>query len=430
MRSLQFQNYRDLENWLLEIPKFSDRGVSAANFSLKRMEEMSRLMGDPWREIPMIHVAGTNGKGTVCRMIASVLQNAGYRTGLYTSPHLIDIRERFRIDSEMINEEEMITFFSDHGEMIFQYNPTFFELTTLIAFWYFREKSADIAVIETGLGGRLDATNIIDPICSVITSVGLDHTDILGETLGEIAAEKAGIIKPGRPVVVGHLKKEAMGAVDKVARRKSSELILSDQHDTQWNGDEIRFEWEGEMRSFPSEGRKSVDVLNVATTSSVLRTISERFPVSADDIDKGFSKVNELYPAFAGFEKLHPGLEWYFDGAHNPEAIALLKEELLMRSKPAQWTVVLSFMRDKLTPEVAALWSDFSNISLVEMKGERAAKFEEMKELIPTGKKLNLEQEDQKLFLKGIKSELVIFSGSFYFYEKVRRWMGTMAAKK
>lgn len=430
MKSIQFQNYRDLENWLLKIPKFSDRGISAANFSLERMVEVSRAMGDPWREVPMIHVAGTNGKGTVCRMLASVLQSAGYKTGLYTSPHLIDVRERFRIDSEMISEEELINFFNTHGEIIARFQPTFFELTTLIAFRYFRERGAEIAVIETGLGGRLDATNIIDPICSVITSVGLDHTDILGETLGEIAAEKAGIIKEGKPVVAGRLKSEAMSVVDEVAHRKGSGLIWSDQQKAQWNGDEIRFKWEGELRSFPSEGRKRVDVLNVAIASSVLQTISEKFPVTAEDVEKGFSNVNELYPAFAGFEKLHPEMEWYFDGAHNGEAIALLKEELLLRSEPGQWRVILSFMRDKLTHEAAALWSDFPNIYLVEMEGERAAKFEEMKELIPSGKKLNLEQKDQKLFLKGIKSELVIFSGSFYFYEKVRRWMGTMAAKK
>src|SRR6056297_4132286 len=150
---------------------FSDRGKSAANFDLERMQKLCAKLGNPQDDVPLIHVAGTNGKGTTCRMLASVYQSAGYRTGLFTSPHLIDYRERMTVNSEWIKEKDLLRFFQGNEEIIREMKPTYFELATATGFWYFRDERVDVAIIETGLGGRLDATNIIQPVASVITSV-------------------------------------------------------------------------------------------------------------------------------------------------------------------------------------------------------------------------------------------------------------------
>ena len=166
--------YSEIQNRLMAMPRFQDVGSRAARFGIDQIREFSESIGSPQVSFKSIHVAGTNGKGTVCSILASVLKEQGYKVGLYTSPHLIDVRERFRIDGEMIPEEVLIDFFNQHDLVLRQYPLTFFELTTAIAFWWFSRDNVDIAIIETGLGGRLDATNILNPLVSVITSIGME----------------------------------------------------------------------------------------------------------------------------------------------------------------------------------------------------------------------------------------------------------------
>ncbi len=203
---------------------------SAEKFDLSRMADLLSYLGDPHRRYPVIHVAGTKGKGSTAAMIAAVLQAAGYKTGFYISPHLEDFCERIQINRQNIPQSRLV-------EVVEQLKPlankikrlTTFELTTAAGFYYFAQESVDIAVIEVGLGGRLDATNLVDPLVSVITSISLDHTKVLGDTLEKIAAEKAGIIKAGRPVVSSPQKPEAMQAIEQIAAMKNSPLIVSDQ---------------------------------------------------------------------------------------------------------------------------------------------------------------------------------------------------------
>ncbi len=185
------------------LPVFQREGAAAYKPGLENTASFAALLDDPHRRFRSVHVAGTNGKGSTSHMLASVLQATGCRTGLFTSPHLKDFRERIRIDGKMIPEAEVVAWVARHREQMVARGLTFFEMCTLLAFDWFARSGVEIAVIETGLGGRLDATNILTPILSVITNIGLDHTDLLGHTLPQIAAEKAGIIKPGVPVVVG-----------------------------------------------------------------------------------------------------------------------------------------------------------------------------------------------------------------------------------
>ncbi|MFO7848119.1 MAG: Mur ligase family protein, partial [Balneolaceae bacterium] len=200
-----YRNYKDVLHKLESIPMFGRQGKSAANFSLEPIRNFCEKLGNPQNKFRSVHVAGTNGKGTTCRMLASVYQEAGYRTGLYTSPHLADYRERFTVNSKWIPKQYLLRFFQEHSGLIESHKLTYFELSTAVAYWYFSEMETDVAILETGLGGRLDATNIVKPMVTVITSVGLDHTDLLGDTVEMIAAEKAGIIKPNTPVVAGQV---------------------------------------------------------------------------------------------------------------------------------------------------------------------------------------------------------------------------------
>ena len=212
------------------LPVFHRTGKAAYKANLDNTLELDRRFGHPHRTYRTIHVAGTNGKGSVSHILASVLRTSGYTTGLYTSPHLFDFRERIRIDGEAITEDAVCEFVAVNREMIETLRPSFFEITSAMAFDRFARERVEVAVIETGLGGRLDSTNIIRPELSVITNIGFDHTDILGDTLEKIANEKAGIIKPGVPVVVGERHPETDHVFINQALKQHSSLHFAEDH--------------------------------------------------------------------------------------------------------------------------------------------------------------------------------------------------------
>ncbi len=375
----------------------------------------------------MIHVAGTNGKGTTCQMLASIYQQAGYKTGLYTSPHLLDVRDRFRIDAKNIPDDDLLEFFQLHGDYVVEEKLTFFELTTGIAFWYFAEQDADIAVIETGLGGKLDATNVIDSEIAVITSIGMDHADILGDSIELIAAEKAGIIKPGKPVVIGILKDEALRVISKISSGQSSRILKAEQIKPKLEGGQFVLSDGAQKLEISAEGRKAIDRVNIAMSRLVVMALQQKFPVNDRQFVEGVEQMKDRFAHHAHFEKLKTDQNWYFDGAHNAEAVEILVEELKRIDHPDKWNIVLSFMKDKLSPEVAGQWMPFKKIYLFEQEGDRAAKLQQMKEFFPHAKTLHQNSIGDFLSSETLKRELVIFSGSFYFYNTVRHWMGTEA---
>ena len=206
------------------LPMYHKVGSSAYKEGLENIEALAAIVGNPERKLRCIHVAGTNGKGSVTHLLSSFYQEKGLKVGLYTSPHLIDFRERIKINGEMIPEEAVVHFFEKFQPEFQKLEPSFFEMTTALAFYYFAEEKVDIAIIEVGLGGRLDATNIITPIASVITNISLEHTQLLGDTLAKIAFEKAGIIKPNVPVVIGREQPETMPVYWQRARQLSAPL--------------------------------------------------------------------------------------------------------------------------------------------------------------------------------------------------------------
>src|SRR5690606_929624 len=223
-------NYEETIDYLYaRLPMFTRDGVSAFKKDLTNTHRLCEALGNPQERFKSIHIAGTNGKGSTSHMLAAILQQSGYKTGLYTSPHLLDFRERIRLNGVMIPQAWVAAFVSDHQSLIAQVQPSFFEVTVAMAFAFFAEEQVEVAVVETGLGGRLDSTNIITPLLSIITNIGYDHTAMLGNTLPEIAGEKAGISKAAVPAVVGERQASVAGVFERVAAEKGSPLRFASE---------------------------------------------------------------------------------------------------------------------------------------------------------------------------------------------------------
>ena len=230
-KARQIMTYKEtLEFLYSQLPAYHRIGKAAYKNDLNNTKELDAYFGSPHRKYRTIHVAGTNGKGSVSHITASMLQEAGYKTGLYTSPHLRDFRERIRVDGEMIPENEVVAFVDNHRDLLEKLSPSFFEMSVAMAFDYFERCRVDVAVIEVGLGGRLDSTNIISPVLSVITNIGHDHMDLLGDTLEKVASEKAGIIKDGIPVVIGETHEETKDVFIEKAGVEHAEIFFADRN--------------------------------------------------------------------------------------------------------------------------------------------------------------------------------------------------------
>jgi dihydrofolate synthase/folylpolyglutamate synthase len=318
---------------------------AAVNFNLDRMRRMMELLGDPQKTYKTIHVAGTKGKGSTSAMIANALQMQGYKVGFYSSPHLEDYVERIQVDRIPISHEELTELINSMKPFIAQVPEiTTFELTTALGFLYFSRKGVDIAVIEVGLGGRLDATNILDPLVSVITSLSYDHTSVLGDTLAQIAGEKAGIVKPGRDVVISPQKDEALKVVEKIAKERNAPLTLvgreycftelthtlKNQTLAIWPASEQTLadafiekrsnEWQPTQLEIPLLGRHQVE--NAATAYVTLQIARKRgLEITENAIKKGFSTV--WWPG--RFEILQTSPFVIVDSAHNRDSALKLR---------------------------------------------------------------------------------------------------------
>ena len=233
-------NYKQTLDYLFSrLPLYQKKGPAAYKADIGNILKASNILGNPHDQFKSIHVAGTNGKGSVSHMLASILQNAGYKVGLYTSPHLKDFRERIKINGQMISKEDVVTFVSNNKSQFEQIDLSFFEFTVALSFKYFEKEKVDIAIIEVGLGGRLDSTNIINPELSIITNISLDHTNILGDTLEKIAIEKGGIIKTNTPVVIGRYQSEIEHIFNDLSKRKQAKISysLSNNYELDLKGD-------------------------------------------------------------------------------------------------------------------------------------------------------------------------------------------------
>jgi dihydrofolate synthase/folylpolyglutamate synthase len=320
------------------LPLFQRTGPAAYKANLDNTLALDEYFIHPHQNFKSIHIAGTNGKGSVSHMLAAILQTSGYKTGLFTSPHLVDFRERIRVNGEMITENYVCSFVEENLKLIEKLSPSFFELTTLMAFKYFADSKVDIAVIETGMGGRLDSTNIITPLVSVITNIGLDHTRFLGDTLELIAAEKAGIIKKNVPVVIGEWQKETEGVYKTFSGKMHSELFYaSKKYDIQATfqspaGKQIMYVRSGENLVYESLSLDLSGLYQKKNVPSVLQTVDcmreAGVSISREAIYEGLLNAASMTGLRGRWETIGYNPLTVCDTGHNAEGISKVVEQI------------------------------------------------------------------------------------------------------
>ncbi|MEX0772603.1 MAG: folylpolyglutamate synthase/dihydrofolate synthase family protein [Balneolales bacterium] len=421
--SLKFEDIDDVHDWLNTIPAFQQTGMKAANMSLKEITDFCNAMGGQHKKIKAVHVAGTNGKGATCAMLSSVYSKAGYKAGLFTSPHLKNIHERFHINGQEIRDDELLMFFKEHGPLLERFSLTYFEITVAIAFWWFYKEGVDIAIIETGLGGRYDATNIVQPLVSVITTIAIDHTNYLGHSLESISREKVGIIKAGIPVVTGNITDEPFKVIEQVARNKNTRIFRSNDLAPAYDNENKSFSFQlsNQKQAFRSDVSAPVQRYNLAVAWQVTRILDKTLPLSFQDFRKGIQSVNELLPG--RFEKLNNSRQWYFDGAHNEQALHALKESIETIKPVDEAIVIFALMKDKVNENVVNQFLGFKKNYYYTLNSQRAATCDDIRHAGFVTEPLPTEKDDLFNLLSSLKTELVIFTGSFYFYSTVKEWL-------
>lgn len=354
-------NYEETLHYLFtRLPMFSRIGAAAYKKDLTNTLQLCDFIGNPQRRFKTIHIAGTNGKGSTSHMLAAILQTAGFKTGLYTSPHLRDFRERFRVDGAMIEEDFVVDFTRRIQPAIDSIEPSFFEITVAMTFDYFAQKGVDIAVIETGLGGRLDSTNVITPELSVITNIGWDHMNLLGDTLEQIAFEKAGIIKPGVPVIVGETATATRKVFEEVAAQQQSPLFFADQlryvadwkyehHELQVqvarNGHDERIPYRLDLPGY----YQTKNLVTVLEAVYQLQQQGWRLPLEA--VQAALHQVKKLTGLHGRWEIIHHNPAVVLDVGHNEDGMRQIISQIELTNYQ-HLHIVIGMVKDKEVEKV------------------------------------------------------------------------------
>jgi dihydrofolate synthase/folylpolyglutamate synthase len=351
-----------------------DLRMFGAKFGLENTFKLAALAGNPQQKLRFIHVAGTNGKGSTCAILESIYRAAGLRVGLFTSPHLISFAERIQVNRELIPEPEIIRLVEEIQPLLRQFpddaHPTFFEVVTVMALKYFAEQKCDLVIWETGMGGRLDATNIVTPLASVITNVEFDHEKWLGHTLVEIAAEKAGIIKPNIPVLTAAVEPDALDVIIKTAREKNARLTPIAFADTRFPPlENLELPLLGEHQR-----------LNAALALGVIRILNDKISVAENAIRDGLLHVN--WPG--RFQKItRDNQTFVLDGAHNPSGASALRDALAKHFPNEKPTFVLGILQDKEWRQICEIFAPFAGkFFLVPVGSERTASPDELERAV------------------------------------------------
>ncbi len=350
-------NYEEILDWMYrQIPMYQREGQAAYKIDLETTEKLDARFGHPHRHFKTIHVGGTNGKGSVSHILASVLQTAGYSTGLYTSPHLKDFRERIRVNGEMVDKDFVVDFIRENGDYFEQVKASFFEMTVAMAFQYFKEQRVDVAVVEVGLGGRLDSTNIVDPDLSVITNISLDHTRFLGNTLEAIAGEKAGIIKSDSPVVIGERHPVTSAVFKAKAEECISPIFFADQEYkvkplTREKPEEAFYQVSREgkvlferLRTDLTGSYQSKNIATVLKAIEVLNSLG--YDLNRESVMGGLANVKRNTSLLGRWHILQQSPLIICDTAHNEAGLEWNIREL-KGMKAGRLHFVLSFVNDK-----------------------------------------------------------------------------------
>lgn len=358
---LSGMDYKQTLDYLYtRLPMFSRIGAAAYKADLYNTIRLCDELDNPQQKFKSIHVAGTNGKGSVSHMLTAILQTAGYKTGLYTSPHLKDFRERIKVNGEMISQEFVVSFTEKTIPIIKEIEPSFFELTVAMAFDYFAQQKVDIAIIETGLGGRLDSTNVIIPELSIITNIGWDHMNLLGDTLEKIAIEKAGIIKKDIPVIIGETQSETKTLFEKIAAERHSTIYFADEKRNAgkpaWENNELIITVSGEQHS--QKQTYHLDLIGIYQSKNLLTVLEActllqqmNWKINDENILDGLKEVKKLTGLHGRWEVIHKSPLVVVDVAHNVNGIEQLLDQV-KHTEHQQLHIILGMVKDKEVEKV------------------------------------------------------------------------------
>lgn len=410
-------DYQDTLAYLYNsVPMFQQVGSAAYKSGLENTLALDEHFGHPHRQFKTIHIAGTNGKGSCSHTIAAILQSAGYRVGLYTSPHLVDFRERIRVNGTPISKEEVVRFVEQERAFFEPLQPSFFELTTALAFKHFAESKVDVAVIEVGLGGRLDCTNIITPVLSIITNISLDHTQFLGHTLAEIAAEKAGIIKQNIPVVIGETTPETRPVFERKAQEVGAPIYFAEEN-ANTDYQEVDYELKGLYQQ--------KNIRTIFTALPLLRQAG--FIFSQEDVCHGCAHVTELTGLMGRWQKLQDSPTMVCDTGHNVGGMQYIARQL-RQQKCRHLHIVIGMVNDKDISGVLALLPKEAKYYFTRASVKRALPEDQLRQLavaaglrgdcypdVPTAVKAALAQSTPEDF--------IFVGGSTFVVADLLAWM-------
>jgi len=424
-------NYQETLNYLYaQLPMFHRIGAAALKNNLDNTIALDNYFEHPHKSYKTIHIAGTNGKGSVSHLLASIFQQAGFKTGLYTSPHLKDFRERIRINGEMIPEEDVTAFIEDFLRLnkTPKIEPSFFELTMSMAFDYFRKENVDIAIVEVGLGGRLDSTNIITPEISVITNISFDHVNILGDTLEKIAAEKAGIIKENIPVVIGETQSETEQVFRNTAKSKNSEIRFADQEYLIKNLNNGHFK----VFSAKTKTTKEIELdlkgcyqqKNLATVLLTVDVLNEKgFNLSEEIVKEALKSAAKNTGLLGRWQQIGENPRIICDTGHNEGGITLVTQQL-QNEKYEHLHIVFGMVNDKEIDKVLALLPKSATYYFTRASIERAL---DENELMLKASKYNLVGKSYSSTQKALEAakenastnDLIFVGGSTFIVAEV-----------
>ena len=396
-------NYKDTVKYLFsQLPMYQRTGAAAYKKDIGNIIEACNFLDNPHKRFKSIHIAGTNGKGSTAHLISSILQEAGFKTGLYTSPHLKDFRERIKINGMKISENDVISFVTTNKKNFEKINMSFFEYTVALAFDHFAKEKVDIAIIETGLGGRLDSTNIISPEISVITNIGYDHMNLLGNTLEQIAIEKAGIVKEKTPVLIGRKQIETETVFEEKASQKNTSVFYAKQNEVKFN-----------VPNYQKE--------NINTSISAIKILD--WKISNQEINDGIKNVNQNTGLRGRWETLSKNPKIICDTGHNVDGISNIINQL-KQIKFNKLHIVFGTVNDKKINDILNLLPKDAKYYFCKAKIDRALNADKLKSIANEYKLIGESFESVEKALLNAKNnakkeDLIFIGGSTFVVAEV-----------
>ncbi len=396
-------NYRETENWILNrLPFYQSQGLKAYKPGIDNIRFFVDQLNLNLLDIKFIHVGGTNGKGSTCAYLSSIIQESGYKVGLFTSPHFFDFRERIKVNNKKIEKDFITKFIQENIELIEELNLSFFELSFGMSLYYYFEQKVDYAVIEVGLGGRLDATNIINPILSVITNISYDHTEILGNSLEKIASEKAGIIKKNTKIIIGERDKKTQNIFIQKADENFSDIIFASDYETDFENSEIEYQNK-----------------NIRTAVQVSKNLKDQ-NINETSIKKGIMNLDSNTDFYGRWTIINYNPKVIFDSAHNESGFSYLSQQLEKLNYDRLF-IILSFVKGKDVKKLITYLPKKSLIYFTSSNTERSMNYEDIIQCVKEN--INFDKNPMKVYKEVLKQssskDLIIITGSNYIAKEI-----------